>query len=107
MFVFFSVRVCVCVGFVMCVLVFAFRILWFLCCVFQCMIVSMCGFCNVWVYVWLGILMCGYLCVACYEICDSVYVVFFKCVRVCLTGFCNVWVFSGFYNVCIYLVFVL
>ena len=52
----------------------------------------MCGFCNVWVCVCVGFVMCG-------------------CVCVC--GFCNVWVLGQLYGcfgnmcVCIYRVFLL
>jgi hypothetical protein len=35
----------------------------------------MCGFCNVWVCVCVGFVMCGCM-----------------CVLVCMCGFCNVWV---------------
>jgi hypothetical protein len=39
------------------------------------------GFCNVWVCVCMGFVMCGY-----------VYVWVLQCVGVCMYGFCNVWV---------------
>ena len=41
----------------------------------------MCGFCNVWVCVCAGFVMCG-----------CVYVRVLQCVGVCMCGFCNVWV---------------
>ena len=60
----------------------------------------MCGFCNVWMCVYVGFVMCW-----------CVYARIFKCVGVCVCGFCNVWlcvslgfVMCGFYNVwvCMY-----
>ena len=41
----------------------------------------MCGFCNVWVCVIVGFVMCG-----------CVYLRVLKCVGVCNCGFCKVWV---------------
>jgi len=41
----------------------------------------MCGFCNEWVCLCVGFVMCG-----------CVYVRVFVCVNVCMFGFCNVWV---------------
>jgi len=43
----------------------------------------MCGFCNVWVCVCVGFVMC---------VCVCVCVGFVMCVCMCMCGFCNVWV---------------
>ena len=45
----------------------------------------MCGFCNVWVCVCVGVCMCWF-CKVC------VYLWVLKCVGVHMRGFCNVWV---------------
>ena len=46
------------------------------------------SFCNMWVCVCVGFVMCGCICVG-FVMCGCVYV----CVGVCMCGFCNVWVF--------------
>jgi len=55
----------------------------------------MCGFCNVWMCVCVGFVMCGFHNV-CVCVCVCVYVGFVMCVCVCvclcICGFCNVWV---------------
>jgi len=42
--------------------------------------VCICGFCNLWVCVYVGFVMC-----------ECVYVWVLNCVVVCISGFCNVW----------------
>ena len=58
--------------------------------------VCICGFCNVWVRVCVGFVICGCLCV------------FFLCVSVCMCGFCNVWLCVCVFFVmfgCVYVLF--
>jgi hypothetical protein len=55
--------------------------------VLSCVGVCMCGFCNIWVCVCMGFVMCG-------------------CVCVCVGGVCNVWVFCDICTL-IYCVFIL
>jgi len=54
----------------------------------------MCGFCNVWVCVCVGFVMCGcvYVCVVVLCMCGfcNVWCVY-VCVGVCVCVFCNVW----------------
>ena len=50
----------------------------------------MCGFCNVWVCLCTGFVMCGCVCVGFVMV--DVYVWVLQCVDVCVCGFCNVWV---------------
>jgi len=52
-------------GFVMCVCVFVW--------------VCMYGFCNLWVCVCVGFVLCGCVCCVCVGVC------------MCMCGFCNVW----------------
>ena len=52
-------------GFVMsgCVYVWFFNVWVSVCLGMKCVDVCKCGFCNVWVCVWVGFVMCGCVCV--------------------------------------------
>ena len=63
----------------------------------------MCGFCNVWVCVCVGFVMCGCVCMCgFYNVWVCVCVGFIMCGFGCTFGFCNVWV-CGFVCMCIVL----
>ena len=66
----------------------------------MCVCVCMRGFCNVWVCVCVGFLMCG---------CVYVWVLLRVdvCVGVCMCGFCNVCTCIDCVSYCLYCVFVL
>ena len=53
----------------------------------------MCGFCNVWVCVCVGFVMCGWVCVCVgFVMCGWMCVCGFCNVRVCMCGCVHVWV---------------
>ena len=62
------------------------------------------GFCNVWVCLSLGFVMCGFVYVWVFNLWVFVCMGFVMCVCVCMCGFFNVWVFlcMDFFKGCVY-----